>query len=145
MFREAFESGDLRLALSIEQETCRLLGLYPDEKVTVRQENRSAAPADLTDEELVAIIRAGQKGEVELEPDEPPPAAEEAEPDEAPNMDEPPVAEVNPPTLTEPALMEEPAPSVEPAAQPAVDSVPPESRGAARLQVEVNIGPSLVR
>lgn len=133
MFREAFESGDLRLALSIEQEPCRLLGLYPDEKVTVRQENRSAAPADLTDEELIAVIRAGQKGEVEieLEPEEATPEAEEAEPGEAPKSDEATSPEVHTPALTGSALEAEPVPSIEPAVQPAVESAPSESKGAA--------------
>jgi hypothetical protein len=67
LYRLAMEIPDLNLALRVEQDYCKLLGLYPSESITL-ESKRDKPIEEYTDEELLAIIRQSKEaGELDDE------------------------------------------------------------------------------
>ena len=61
LYRASMASGDTRTALAVEQDRCKLLNLYPDEKIVVGRERDDRPVEELTDAELMERIRAADR------------------------------------------------------------------------------------
>src|SRR5262245_37560403 len=58
LFNKALQKDDDAQALRVEQDRCKLLGLYPEDTVTIK-DGRARSVEEYSDAELAAIIASG--------------------------------------------------------------------------------------